>query len=338
MNEPQATTRPAAYRKPTKDERRALEQARDREAAEQARANGVALTKADKRRLMIHHRRRQAKRGRRPYCAATHRLREIEAVIEARYGPVLPEIDDDAFIVAAAHCLQAIDPNGLDESLDGWCARWAPWALARAGEMIAPSLRSVAGRRYNLGLDKVATLLCVTMEERLALDLRTIGACDLPPKIRKGIMADRKRRLDRERQERKRRADGRQLRADYRKNSISQTKPWIAAGFNTRRTWERHGKPDPVGVVASLSRTGIYQGESDTLATLRPWSVPDDGSWPVLDTVKDEARRPISPAVPSRAELAQGTPTKGQDAAPSENGGFDGAGDNRKGKRGCRAA
>jgi hypothetical protein len=27
-------------------------------------------------------------------------------------------------------------------------------------------------------------------------------------------------------------------------DSISRTKPWIAAGFNTRRTWERNGKPN----------------------------------------------------------------------------------------------
>lgn len=29
--------------------------------------------------------------------------------------------------------------------------------------------------------------------------------------------------------------------------SASRTQPWIAAGFKTRRTWQRHGKPIPEG-------------------------------------------------------------------------------------------
>ena len=32
-------------------------------------------------------------------------------------------------------------------------------------------------------------------------------------------------------------------RAEYENRSLSRTKPWLSAGFKTRRTWERHGKP-----------------------------------------------------------------------------------------------
>lgn len=51
----------------------------------------------------------------------------------------------------------------------------------------------------------------------------------------------RKRRLDRERQERVRRAAGRSIRAEWLAASLSSLKPWEAEGIS-RRTWERRRK------------------------------------------------------------------------------------------------
>ena len=58
----------------------------------------------------------------------------------------------------------------------------------------------------------------------------------------------------------KRRRNGVRTRAEYEANSISKTKPWEAAGFKCRRTWERHR-------VASPSPLTFPVGTGDSLAT-----------------------------------------------------------------------
>jgi hypothetical protein len=60
-------------------------------------------------------------------------------------------------------------------------------------------------------------------------------------------------------------------RAVYEAMSISQTKPWIEAGFKTRRTWERHGKPVANPCVASLTpNSSLDEEKGDALATAAP--------------------------------------------------------------------
>src|SRR4051794_13285844 len=60
-------------------------------------------------------------------------------------------------------------------------------------------------------------------------------------------------------------------RKEYEAMSISRTKPWIAAGFNTRRTWERHGKPVASPDVASLKTPSLRDIEGvHTVATATP--------------------------------------------------------------------
>jgi hypothetical protein len=63
---------------------------------------------------------------------------------------------------------------------------------------------------------------------------------------------------DRKRKEKRRRKDG----AKPREQSISRTKPWLAAGYRCRRTWERHGKP-----VADSSEPSLIFSTKDELAT-----------------------------------------------------------------------
>ena len=57
------------------------------------------------------------------------------------------------------------------------------------------------------------------------------------------IAREARRARDRLRKAVKRRAAGCVSRAAYEANSASGLKPWIAAGFKTRCTWDRHGKP-----------------------------------------------------------------------------------------------
>ena len=94
--------------------------------------------------------------------------------------------------------------------------------------------------------------------------------------------ADVRRNRERERKRRLRLAAGRTPRAQYEATSKSHTKPWLSDGYNTRRTWERHGKPVPAAVtflaryflsgavVASVSHPILREGYvADTLATRR---------------------------------------------------------------------
>jgi hypothetical protein len=74
--------------------------------------------------------------------------------------------------------------------------------------------------------------------DRMELDVRTIEAFDVTPEQRE---ADNDRK-NRERGDKNRRAAGVQTRDQYLAKCKSQTKPWLAAGFKCRRTWERHQK------------------------------------------------------------------------------------------------
>lgn len=53
----------------------------------------------------------------------------------------------------------------------------------------------------------------------------------------------------------------RKLRAKPHSESASRTKPWLAAGFRSRRTWERHGKP-----VADSFAPSLIPGTKSELA------------------------------------------------------------------------
>lgn len=80
--------------------------------------------------------------------------------------------------------------------------------------------------------------------ERCALDIRTIGAFDVPKAKRAKLQKQKQRQRDRSRKEEQRRAAGACPRTDYLANSFSQAGPWEAFGIS-RRTWERRGKPVP---------------------------------------------------------------------------------------------
>lgn len=200
------------------------------------------------------------------------RLMEIMRVIRARYGRFLPENDGPEFFEAVAAAYQAGGSANILGDLRGWCWCAAPWAcdLKYAG-VLAEVAASVAGRRRDLRADAIANLLRVTMAERLALGLQTIGACDVVPEERQKIMKDRKMENDRARQRAKRVAEGRQDRAEYEANSFSRTKPWEAAGIS-RRTWERRR-------VASVSKQEDIQFR-DTPASSAPNRVEEERTRP----------------------------------------------------------
>jgi hypothetical protein len=118
-----------------------------------------------------------------------------------------------------------------------------------------------AKKYFRWSADKLASIkwLAVSAAERATLDLKTIGALDLPKKEREALRRERyrnrKRMLDTAWHQRQRRKQGKPTRAVSEATSNSRTKPWLAAGFKTRRTWERHGRPPVRHNVASASCT-----------------------------------------------------------------------------------
>lgn len=163
------------------------------------------------------------------------RMREIETIVRARYGNELPENDGDEFFRAIAHALHAHESGDVLTGLRNGCGRWAPWAPETVLIEVAASVRH---RTHDLRADGAAKLLCVTMEERIRLGLKTIGACDISKTERLKIMKAKKMESDRERQRVKRKSEGRKDRKQYVADSASKTRPWEAEGIS-RRTWYR---------------------------------------------------------------------------------------------------
>jgi hypothetical protein len=77
--------------------------------------------------------------------------------------------------------------------------------------------------------------------ERATLHTYTIGSYQTPKAERMRQRKEKQRLAEEDR----RRAAGAKPREQYLAAAVSRTKPWEAAGFRSRRTWERHGKPLP---------------------------------------------------------------------------------------------
>ncbi|TJV42389.1 MAG: hypothetical protein E5Y02_14740 [Mesorhizobium sp.] len=213
-----------------------------------------------------------------PFMVTNARLRELERVIATRYGTMLPETDDaDLFIEVAAYSLNAhclIVGADLDKVLTDWCHRWAPWALRRAGTIIRPILNRLVGRRYQMKADEAARKICLTLVERTALEIKTMGACDFSARVRKGVAKDVKRSGDRARQTAKRRARGVEPRESWlAKNSLSKGRPWDAEGISRAQWYRRYRETGP-------SLVGIST-QSDTLVSSVSMASPL-GSAPVV--------------------------------------------------------
>ncbi|OWV88424.1 hypothetical protein ATY75_19825 [Rhizobium sp. N122] len=171
------------------------------------------------------------------------RMREIEKLIRHRHGDIVPEADDALIYVEVIASLALVEfgQDFVDVVL-GWAARWLPWAGKADLEEIIYERTKV--RFSALSADALGHALNVSYAERCALDIRTIGAFDVPKGKRAKLQKEKRRQRDRSRKEEQRRAAGALPRADYLAHSFSQARPWEAFGIS-RRTWERRGKPVP---------------------------------------------------------------------------------------------
>lgn len=242
--------------------------------------------------------RKRAKAHDLPYSIENHRLREIEKVIRHRHGNGIPDPTGTDDVDSCYAYLRAVAMTPASQSVSSWALVWAPWADP---VMLALLDREEARRERMLPADAVAKLLYVTMAERTALGLKTIGACNFSRSDRQNAARQRKQERDRNRQKQKRRSEGRKDRASYEATSLSRLKPWETAGIS-RSAWYRAQRE------TGLSQIEII-GKGDTLVSRA------EKAMPLPRTQMEQAR-----GAGLFAGLGDHPPAELQEAAPHGNG------------------
>jgi hypothetical protein len=137
------------------------------------------------------------------------RMRELERIFEVRYGRYLPDDDagrEDAEILAH-HIAQL--RGEVTTHIQNWLRMWAPWMReAEAKALIA----RVSSRPLKFTSDNLGGRLRLTMAERKALDITTIGSHELTKAQRAELRKRKKAEAERERRRRRAEAEGRTLR------------------------------------------------------------------------------------------------------------------------------
>lgn len=168
------------------------------------------------------------------------RMREMERVFAHRFGDYLP--DDDAGmedLTLAANQIAQMEGNAEDHILR-WAFEWAPWFFRQKDVDPVLFARRIAKSPRRYKADTLARLLNLTMSDRTAIGITTIGAIDCNKQQRAALRRER----NRVGAEARRRARGAKPRAQYEAESLSRTKPWERMGMS-RSTWYAKGKPMP---------------------------------------------------------------------------------------------
>jgi hypothetical protein len=161
------------------------------------------------------------------------RRRDIAKLVVQRHGSLAKapaDLRKKYAIAAAWHCPDDSERRFL---MVKWHREAGTPALRSTMDRIDAILEKNPARRIKA--DTLAKYLHISDAERTALKITTIGAHDVPKAERQKRRKEKRRLADKARR--------RALGAKAHELSICQTKPWIAAGFRCRRTWERHGKP-----------------------------------------------------------------------------------------------
>jgi hypothetical protein len=203
------------------------------------------------------------------------RLGDLHRLLRDRCGPTLP--DDDAGREYLKELLLPISlgpaeaRNGSGGMVKVWTPtdkmrreieQWAPWMSKDEADLLLDEINRMPPWERMVKAGPLGQRLRLTFAERARLDLRTIGPCDMTKKV----MVEIRRQKRRQRERLRRQSQGSKPRSEYLAASISRTKPWIAAGFNTRRTWERNGKPNVASPCPiSLTNTKHALATKDSL-------------------------------------------------------------------------
>ena len=165
------------------------------------------------------------------------RRRQVDAlVLDRHHGPCLTDEGERYFDVMAVHLALIHGGEDFDLAAEEWASLHTPRLSAA---YVAEGIERARGSRGYYASRDVGRYLNVTIAEHDRLRLTHIAPSDLSPPAFKRYLAERAAA----RRKAKRLKTGKTT--TPREQSASQLKPWIAAGFNTRRTWERHGKPTP---------------------------------------------------------------------------------------------
>jgi len=160
---------------------------------------------------------------------ATIRLREIERIISLRYGPGGCDTDDGgAYAILAGHCLiprllerhagRADVLTMVVDRFTAWCTRYVP-------ELDPGEVVRIAGSAFReprqFRADSAARLIRLTMAERTAARVSTVGAIDCDAAGRKELSREAHRVRSREHMAEKRRAAGARTREEVQANSVA---------------------------------------------------------------------------------------------------------------------
>jgi hypothetical protein len=193
-----------------------------------------ATVAGKKREIAIRYRNRD-RYGKKPFSIPAKRVAELRSLFRSRYGNELPNDDagrDDAKLMLDH---MAACPGAMPGHLEMFLRQWCPWLEA---DEIAEMTADAMATPLHYCADTAAERVGLTDAERSKLNIRTIGAIDLTKAERKARRKKQAAKRAKASRDHKRVANGGPTRAEYEANSISRTKPWIAAGYRCRRTWQ----------------------------------------------------------------------------------------------------
>lgn len=165
------------------------------------------------------------------------RRRQITALLlDRHHGPCLTDEAECYFDTVVVHFALICGEKGFELAAEEWAKRYTP-QLSKA--YIAEAVEGARRARLFYMSEDIGRHLNVTLAEHERLRLTHITPNDLKP----AEFARYRNQRNAARRKASRLKTGQTKRP--RELSASQTQPWFAAGFKTRRTWERHGKPTP---------------------------------------------------------------------------------------------
>ncbi len=183
-----------------------------------------------------------ADRPGRQFRRADVRVRDIEKLIECRYGSAIPDVDDEqySFVVGNAFLAGYGQLDGA-QHFSRWLNKFTPWrrnCQQFASEMMAKirvtALFADASAGRNLKL---------LISERDILAITTLSPFDLTAEAFKAHCLARKRERDRLKAAERRAAEGGLSRPEWKRlkseESTENKQPWIAQGISRRTFYNR---------------------------------------------------------------------------------------------------
>ena len=211
----------------------------------------------------MENRARKRDRGTGGLCLPERRVRDLTRFFAFTYGG-LPDDDAgrDLFFVLAHH-VTSLDGDP-ENSIRDYAAAWCKWMPDDELDALA---RRVLAKPYKWGADVLAHEIGLYDAVRTLLDIRSIGAIDVPKAERVKRRAQRKA----ETKKAKRRAAGSKPQAA----SLSSTKPWLAGGMS-RAKFYRLGlhRETSETVLTPHILTTLYRGQSCLTPETPPSAAP----------------------------------------------------------------